>query len=176
SIAQMAWDTVVIMGVAGCGKSTVAEELSKRLQWTMLEGDRLHPIENIEKMKKGIPLNDSDRFPWLRSIRHEIGLHGSIIVSCSALKKSYREILCEDRRCLFVFLDVSKEELMNRLTTRSSHFFPSVLLDSQLSTLERPSNDETSLTITVSPSTSVTSVVDQIVENINTQFIHQKHR
>ncbi|GMS77882.1 hypothetical protein PENTCL1PPCAC_57, partial [Pristionchus entomophagus] len=161
------WDTVVVMGVAGCGKSTVAEELSKRLRWTMIEGDRLHPTHNIEKMKKGIPLDDSDRFPWLRAIREEIGRNSTVIVSCSALKKSYREILCEGRRCLFVLLDVSRDDLLSRLQARSAHFFPPSLLDSQLATLEKPSDREHSLIITVSQSSSVNSIVDQIVQYVS---------
>ncbi|GMR59084.1 hypothetical protein PMAYCL1PPCAC_29279 [Pristionchus mayeri] len=161
---QMNWDTVVIMGVSGCGKSSVAEEISRRSQWAMIEGDRFHSVENIEKMKKGIPLDDFDRFPWLKSIREEISRYATVIVSCSALKQSYRQILGEGRISLFVFLDVSKEDLLRRLETRNGHFFPTSLLDSQLSSLQRPTEEENALTITVQQFTPIESIVDRILE------------
>ncbi|KAF8381545.1 hypothetical protein PRIPAC_70687 [Pristionchus pacificus] len=160
----MNWDTIIVMGVAGCGKSTVAEEISKRLRLTTIEGDQFHPSRNIEKMKNGIPLNDDDRFPWLRSIRDEIGRHSTVIVSCSALKQSYRNILSENRRCLFVLLDVSRDELIHRLQNRRDHFFHSSLLDSQLSILEKPKENEGALIIQVSQSTTVDTIADRVVQ------------
>ncbi|MES2992990.1 MAG: gluconokinase [Pseudomonadota bacterium] len=138
---------VVVMGVSGCGKSTVGRLLARQLQAEFLEGDDLHPPRNIERMASGIPLTDADRRDWLLEIAQQIadaraGHHG-LVVSCSALKRSYRDMLRTAASQLgFVHLHASRELLQARLTARPGHFMPGSLLDSQLQTLEPPQADE----------------------------------
>jgi gluconokinase len=141
---------VVVMGVSGAGKSTVAALLAERLGWDFAEGDRFHPAANVAKMAAGEPLSDADRRPWLAAIARWIdgelvaGRRG--VVTCSALKRSYRDQL---RRpgVLFVYLEVPPAELARRLARRAGHFMPPSLLDSQLETLEPPGPDEDAVTI-----------------------------
>jgi carbohydrate kinase (thermoresistant glucokinase family) len=149
---------VVLMGVAGSGKSTVAGVLAGRLGWPLAEGDDLHPPENVAKMAAGHPLDDADRQPWLRRIRDWIddrerrGEPG--IVTCSALKRSYRDILRDDH-VVFVYLHGSAEQLQARMTARQGHFMPPSLLESQLDTLEPPDPDEQALQVDIGPSPAV---------------------
>jgi carbohydrate kinase (thermoresistant glucokinase family) len=135
------------MGVSGSGKTTVAALLAARLRWVFEEGDALHPASNVEKMRAGHPLTDADRDPWLRRIadwideRLDAGEDG--IVTCSALKRSYREVLARrGSGVVFVLLSGSREAIGHRLAERTGHFMPPSLLDSQLSTLEEPGADE----------------------------------
>ncbi len=143
---------LVIMGVSGSGKSTVAGILAGQLGWDLEEGDDLHPPENVEKMAAGHPLTDEDRWPWLDTIASWIiehtmaGMPG--IITCSALKKIYRDRLRE-KNVVFVFLSGSKEQIGRRLTTRMDHFMPPSLLDSQIATLEPPGPEENSIVIDV---------------------------
>lgn len=143
---------LVIMGVSGSGKSTVAGILAGQLGWDLEEGDDLHPPENVAKMAAGHPLTDEDRWPWLDTIASWIiehtmaGIPG--IITCSALKKIYRDRLRE-KNVVFVFLSGSKEQIGRRLTTRMDHFMPPSLLDSQIATLEPPTADENSIVIDV---------------------------
>ncbi|HSU70983.1 MAG TPA: gluconokinase, partial [Micrococcaceae bacterium] len=143
---------LVIMGVSGSGKSTVAGILAGQLGWDLEEGDDLHPPENVAKMAAGHPLTDEDRWPWLDTIASWIiehtmaGIPG--IITCSALKKIYRDRLRE-KNVVFVFLSGSKEQIGRRLTTRMDHFMPPSLLDSQIATLEPPTPDENSIVIDV---------------------------
>jgi gluconokinase len=143
---------LVIMGVSGSGKSTVAGILAGQLGWDLEEGDDLHPPENVEKMAAGHPLTDEDRWPWLDTIASWIiehtmaGIPG--IITCSALKKIYRDRLRE-KNVVFVFLSGSKEQIGRRLTTRMDHFMPPSLLDSQIATLEPPGPDENTIVIDV---------------------------
>ena len=138
---------VVVMGVSGCGKSTVGQLLARQLKAEFLEGDDLHPPRNIERMASGIPLTDADRRDWLLEIAQQIadaraGHHG-LVVSCSALKRSYRDMLrTAAGKLAFVYLHASREELQARLAARPGHFMPGSLLDSQLQTLEPPQADE----------------------------------
>ena len=134
-------DAVVVMGVAGCGKTSVGEELARRLGWQFLEGDGFHPPENIAKMSAGIPLQDEDRWGWLDTIAGHIALareaRAPIVVSCSALKRRYRERLSAGgTRVLFVHLHGSRETIHARMALRSGHFMPASLLDSQFAALE----------------------------------------
>lgn len=134
----------VVMGVASCGKTTVGEELAVRLGADFIEGDRLHPKANIEKMSSGIPLTDEDRWPWLGLVGQRLKGPGGRVASCSALKRDYREhiIAAAGRPVFFVFLDGSREHLERRIAARTGHFMPPSLLASQLASLERPSPDE----------------------------------
>jgi gluconokinase len=136
--------TIVVMGVSGCGKSTVAEGLAERLGWPMAEGDDFHSQENKGKMAAGTPLTDEDRRPWLESLRDWIdGAPSHAIVTCSALKRSYRDILRTARgRVRFLHLDGSPQVLGERMAARKGHFMPAGLLISQLETLERLQPDE----------------------------------
>lgn len=143
---------LVIMGVSGAGKSTVAGILAGQLGWDLEEGDDLHPAENVEKMAAGIPLTDEDRWPWLDTIASWIiehtmaGIPG--IITCSALKKVYRDRLRE-KNVVFVHLSGSKEQIARRLTARMDHYMPATLLDSQITTLEPPGPEENTIVIDV---------------------------
>ena len=146
--------TVVVMGVSGSGKSTVAALLATALGCQFQEGDDLHPYANVKKMRSGTPLTDADRMPWLRKIAEEIdgwrrrGECG--VVTCSALKRSYRDIIIGDRRdVVLVYLKGSRELLHQRMAARHGHFMPVALLDSQFATLEEPTPDEHPITVDV---------------------------
>ena len=136
---------LVVMGVSGSGKSTLAGVLAGHLGWALKEGDDLHPAANVAKMEAGIPLTDEDRRPWLGLVRdwiaqrQEAGEAG--VVTCSALRRSYREILARPG-VEFVHLDGARHELEERLGRRLGHFMPASLLDSQLETLERLGSEE----------------------------------
>ena len=139
---------LIVMGVSGSGKTTAGETLAAHFGTVFIEGDKLHPAENVAKMSAGIPLDDTDRLPWLEAIgarlaEADTGERG-VVAACSSLKKSYRDILrrATRRRTSFVFLDGSLELLRGRMATRKGHFMPASLLDSQLATLERPGPDE----------------------------------
>lgn len=143
---------IVVMGVSGCGKSTVAALLAGRLGWEFTEGDALHPASNVEKMRQGVPLTDTDREPWLKEIARTIGGWRAAgkpgIVACSSLRRHYREIIAdgaEDVR--FVYLRGSFKLIEQRLATRQGHYMPVSLLDSQFATLEEPAADEPAITI-----------------------------
>ena len=138
---------VVMMGVSGSGKSTVAALLAAALGCQFQEGDDLHPRANVEKMRSGTPLTDADRMPWLRKIAEEIdgwrrrGECG--VVTCSALKRSYRDIIIGDRHDVaLVYMKGSRELIHQRMVARHEHFMPVALLDSQFTTLEEPTPDE----------------------------------
>jgi len=135
---------IIVMGVSGCGKTTIGETLARHFDVPFIEGDALHPQTNIDKMSGGTPLNDNDRWPWLeeigRQLRAKKAIAGGGVATCSALKKIYRAYLREaagaDLR--FVFLNCSRTELESRMAARKHHFMPPFLLASQLSTLESP--------------------------------------
>jgi gluconokinase len=145
--------TVVVMGVSGTGKTTVAEHLVERLGWPFAEGDTFHPEANVAKMRDGIPLDDADRWPWLQSLADWIGQREAAgenaVVTCSALKRSYREVLRTGHPSVwFAHVDTSPDVLRERLLQRTGHYMPPSLLNSQLATLERLEPDEPGLTIT----------------------------
>jgi carbohydrate kinase (thermoresistant glucokinase family) len=138
---------VVVMGVSGSGKSTVAALLAGALGCHFQEGDDLHPRENVEKMRSGTPLTDADRLPWLRKIADEIDgwrARGECgVLTCSALKRSYRDIIIGDRHdVVLVYLKGSYDLIHQRIAARHEHFMPVALLDSQFATLEEPTPDE----------------------------------
>jgi gluconokinase len=160
---------VVMMGVAGSGKTTIATRLADRLGWAHQEGDALHPAENVEKMKGGTPLTDADRLPWLRRIAERIDdwrVRGEAgVVTCSALKRSYRDILIGDRpEVALIYLKGSPELIRRRLAERRGHFMPPALLDSQLATLQEPSADEHAVVVDISgtPDEIVAEIADQL--------------
>jgi gluconokinase len=152
---------VAVMGVSGAGKSTVGARLARALGVEYEDGDDLHPAANIAKMAAGHPLDDADRIPWLDAVGAWLVGHGGV-VSCSALKRSYRDRLrAAAPGVYFVELDASREELVRRMTTRSGHFMKVQMLDSQLATLEPLDPDEPgiSLDATAEPSGIVMKVL-----------------
>ncbi len=163
---------VVVMGVTGCGKSTVGSELAAAEQWPFEDGDDLHPAANKAKMAAGHPLTDADRWPWLRTVRAQIDAWASAgsggVIACSALKRAYREVLDRDQpQTCFVFLDVAVPVLRARLARRVGHFMPPTLLDSQLATLEPPGPDEPAITIPVTTDTSPRQTALSIVGRLS---------
>ena len=138
---------IVVMGVSGCGKSTVAARLAQHLGWDFAEADTFHSAANVEKMRSGIPLTDEDRWPWLDAIAGWIGAARAqgrpCIVACSALKRRYRERLAGGHGDVrFVFLKGDYETVAARLAGRSGHYMPLSLLQSQYDALEEPATDE----------------------------------
>ena len=138
---------LIVAGVAGSGKTTVGALLAGRLRWRFADADTFHPEANIAKMRAGIPLTDEDRQPWLRAVEDwieaRIAEGQSAVITCSALKRAYRQELLDGRpAAVMVFLMVSREVLDRRLLSRPGHFFPEKLLDSQLAVLEPPAPDE----------------------------------
>ncbi len=132
---------LIVMGVSGCGKTTLAKRLAEHFEIPFLEGDDFHPIGNINKMKEGIPLTDTDRAPWLDKIHEKMKTHASCVVSCSALKKMYRDRLTESlNSCVFIHLHGSFDLIYNRINSRKEHYMPSSLLQSQFDALEIPEN------------------------------------
>jgi gluconokinase len=145
---------VVVMGVSGCGKTTVSAMLAARLGWRHREGDDLHPRENVEKMRGGTPLTDADRLPWLQAIAREIdawraeGQSG--VVTCSALKRPYRDSIIGDRPdVVLVYLKGSQDLIARRMAARHEHFMPAALLASQFATLQEPTSDERPIVVDV---------------------------
>lgn len=144
--------TVVVMGVSGSGKTTVAQYMDDVLGWPIAEGDDFHPPANVAKMSAGTPLTDEDRAPWLEAVARWIGEQEAAgrdaIVTCSALKRAYREVLRHDHPSVwFVHVSSSRDALQHRLAARSDHYMPASLLASQLETLEPLEADEPGLLI-----------------------------
>ncbi|WP_327058121.1 gluconokinase [Glaciihabitans sp. GrIS 2.15] len=161
---------LVVMGVSGCGKSTVAALLAGRLAWPFEEGDALHPQANIEKMTAGHPLTDEDRAPWLQKVaawvEEQLDAGQSGLITCSALKRAYRDVI--NRRgsgIVFVYLSGTRETIAARLTARHGHYMPASLLESQFAALEEPTPDEPEITIDVGPAPGV--IAQHIVEQLN---------
>jgi carbohydrate kinase (thermoresistant glucokinase family) len=157
---------VVMMGVSGSGKTTIADGVARREGWPLLEGDKLHPPANVEKMSHGIPLTDDDRWPWLRAIAATIddwrakGQSG--VVACSALKRAYRDILIGDRKdVMLVYLRGSRQLIGQRMAERKGHFMPPALLDSQFATLEEPGDGEHPIVVSVAMAPD--AIADEVV-------------
>ena len=164
---------LLLMGVSGVGKTTTGQRLAKRLGWTFRDADEFHPPENIAKMKSGEPLTDDDRWPWLDAIgtwMDQKRTHGGrAIVTCSALRRIYRERLLGGRPDVrLVFLKGSKALIADRLSRRSGHFMPPALLDSQFKALEEPRRDERAIVVDVSmPPSQVVANIARYVEPRN---------
>lgn len=144
---------LVLMGVAGCGKTTAADNLHHALGWPVAEADDFHTTANIEKMSRGVALTDEDRWPWLESLRDWMSERATegvrTVVTCSALKRSYRDLLSTaDGRVFFVHLCARPEVLRDRMAHREGHFMPATLLPSQFATLEPLADDEDGVTVT----------------------------
>ncbi|TKC91007.1 gluconokinase [Trinickia terrae] len=157
----------IVMGVSGAGKTRIGELLAERLSCSFTDGDAFHSEANKEKMHRGIPLTDDDRWPWLRTIRAAIEAKErageTAVFTCSSLKRSYRDILRGgDPDVRFVYLKGTFDVLKARLGARSGHFFNSSLLESQLDTLEEPGPDEAiEVSIDLTPEQMVDSVIAQ---------------
>jgi gluconokinase len=161
--------TVVLMGVAGSGKSSVMAALVARLGWPALEGDALHPPANVAKMAAGSPLSDVDRAPWLDAVGDWISAREaerqSSLATCSSLRRTYRDVLRRGRPSVwFVHLDAARDVLEARIRRREGHFMPASMLDSQLATLEPLEADEpgTTLDATGTPDEIAARVVEQL--------------
>jgi gluconokinase len=162
---------LVVMGVSGSGKSTIAAMLAHRLHWIYEDGDWFHPKSNIEKMHHGEPLDDADRWPWLHAIADWIdatrksGQHG--VVACSALKRAYRDILVDGRNDVrLVFLQGDRDLIARRIAARADHFMPPQLLDSQFKALEPPRADERPIVVSIAPHPR--EIVETIVQKLGT--------
>jgi len=158
SQSEQAARIIVVMGVSGCGKTSIGTALARERAVPFLDGDDFHPQVNIDKMRSGQPLDDTDRWPWLaifgRALRDNAEKSGQVFAACSALKRTYRDVLRHTAQepILFILLDGSKEVIGERMAARTDHFMPPDLLDSQLATLEYPNTDELSATISVGQS------------------------
>lgn len=135
---------IVIMGVSGCGKSSVGEALGQSLGIPYRDGDDLHPAANVEKMRAGIPLTDADRWPWLDRVARVLADEAPVIVGCSALRRVYRDRIRKlgGAETRFVHLWGSRDLIAARMAARTGHYMPPALLDSQFATLEAPGPDE----------------------------------
>ena len=164
---------LVVMGVSGSGKTTVGELLAERLGWQYQEGDALHPPENVAKMSGGTPLTDADRIPWLQRIADRIdewrsrGQAG--VVTCSALKRTYRDIIIGSRPDVgLVYLKGSRELIGQRMAARKGHFMPAALLDNQFATLQEPGADERAIVVDVGGTPA--EIVDEILRRLALEF------
>lgn len=157
---------VVVMGVAGCGKSLVGAVLAQRMGIALVEGDDFHPPRNIEKMREGTPLTDEDRADWLRRLAQELQAHAQgAVLTCSALKRSYRDLLraaVPDLR--FVHLALSQHQALERVAARTDHFYPPSLVASQFEALEDPAG-EAGVHVT-----DATQHIDRIVDDAERWF------
>jgi carbohydrate kinase (thermoresistant glucokinase family) len=161
---------LIVMGVSGCGKSTMATALGERLGLEVVDGDDLHPPENIAKMRSGIALDDADRWPWLDRIGAYLSQHHpqGRVVACSALKRAYRDRIREQAGPVcFVFLNGSFEVIEARMSQRVGHYMQAGLLTSQFQTLEIPRSDETDV-ITLSITQPVDDLVGQVLAALQT--------
>lgn len=158
---------IVLMGVSGCGKTTVGELLAERLSCGFSDADGFHPAENVEKMRAGIPLQDEDRWPWLAALRKAIERWQAEgvdhIVACSALKHVYRDILSPENDVNFVYLKGSPDVIRPRLSVRRNHYMNPGLLDSQFDTLEEPGSEEALIVdISGTPDEIVADILQQL--------------
>jgi beta-N-acetylhexosaminidase len=160
---------VVVMGVSGCGKTTIGDLVARELGVPFLDGDSLHPVENVAKMAAGTPLTDEDRWPWLATVGSRLAAAGGggLVLACSALKRSYRDaIRAQAPDTIFLHLHGSKEVLRARTEGRTGHFMPPALLDSQLATLEPLDADEPGIVVDIeAPVQQVVSAGLTIVES-----------
>tara|TARA_Y100000746_G_scaffold209576_1_gene199319 strand:- start:778 stop:1287 length:510 start_codon:yes stop_codon:yes gene_type:complete len=162
---------VIIMGVSGCGKSTIGKKLADKLGCSFLEGDDFHPAENIAKMKNGIPLTDQDRLPWLKKISekcdHENNIGNNLVVACSALKKQYRLILNSAQNYELVHLFGDLKTIKQRMSTRT-HFMPIKLIESQFEALEPPTIEENAI------ATAINLPIEDLVDKIALELTNRQ--
>ena len=144
---------IYVMGVSGCGKSTIARLLAQRLGAHWRDGDELHPPDNIERMSSGIALTDADREPWLEAVRDyardQAMRHATCVVACSALKRRYRELLGQAGAVFYVFLEGSFALIHGRMHEREGHFMPDALLQSQFDALDDPRDEPGVITVSI---------------------------
>ena len=157
---------LVVMGVSGSGKSTVAAQLAARIGLPYIDGDDLHPQSNVDKMHAGHPLEDADRWPWLdrvaAALNDRTSIEGGVVLACSALKRAYRDRIRAgtEGRVRFAFLDIGFAAIERRLQSRVDHFMPKQLLQSQFDTLQRPAPDETDVMTVPADAPAETIVAD----------------
>jgi gluconokinase len=168
-VEQTKVSVILVMGVSGAGKSTIAALLAARLGWIYEDADWFHPPPNIEKMHSGKPLTDEDRRPWLQAIAAWIdamrrkGGHG--VIACSALKRAYRDILVGDRRDVrIVYLKGERELIAHRSALRHGHFMPASLLDSQFAALQEPREDERPIVVSID--TQPHAITDTVIARL----------
>jgi gluconokinase len=164
---------LVVIGVSGVGKTTLAKALAERLGWDFKEGDDLHSAANIAKMEAGVPLTDADRGPWLDAIGgwidDQLRAGRSGVITCSALKRAYRDRLTAGRpRLRFVFIQLSEPQVAERIARRKGHFMPPSLLASQFAALEPPGPDEP--VIAVDGAQPIPTQVETVVECVRANF------
>lgn len=154
----------IVMGVCGCGKSTIGRAFADRLGINFLDGDDFHPRRNVEKMSRGEPLEDSDRMPWLA----QVGAHldAGTVIACSALKRSYRDSIRQiaSGPVVFLYLRGSRETLTVRLQGRQGHFMPASLLESQFQVLQEPEADEGAVSVNIDATTD--EIVGELLDKI----------
>jgi carbohydrate kinase (thermoresistant glucokinase family) len=159
----------VVMGVSGSGKTTIGRGIAQRDNWRLVEGDDFHSAANVAKMHAGIPLTDTDRWPWLHAIAREIDLmHGrgeQAVVVCSALKRAYRDILIGQRTDMaLVYLHGSGDLIGPRLSARKDHFMPPTLLDSQFAALEEPGPEEHPIVVSIAQPPD--AIIDEVLKKL----------
>jgi gluconokinase len=160
---------LIVMGVSGSGKTTIGEELARRIGWRYEDADTFHPAGNVAKMSAGKPLTDEDRWPWLRAIADEIdravAVGERVVIGCSALRRVYRDVLVHGRHDIrLVYLDGTQALIAGRLGERKGHFMPPGLLTSQFKTLEPPTPDEHAVTVSIDAPAE--SIVDDILRQL----------
>ena len=170
---------LIVMGVAGSGKSTIGDKLAARLGWAYEDGDRFHPASNVAKMSTGQPLTDEDRWPWLKAIADEIdrlcAAGQRAVVACSALRRAYRDVLVHGRDDIrLVYLEGTQRLIADRLGARKGHFMPPGLLASQFKTLEPPTKDEHPVTVSIDA--PIDAIVDDIVRQLTLNPASLPHR
>jgi gluconokinase len=160
---------LIVMGVSGSGKTTIGEELARRLGWRYADADTFHPASNVAKMSAGQPLTDEDRWPWLNAIADEIDRASSagerIVIGCSALRRVYRDLLVHGRNDIrIIYLQGTQALIADRLAKRKDHFMPAALLASQFKTLEPPTPDEHAVSVSIDAPAEV--IVDDILRQL----------
>jgi gluconokinase len=160
---------LIVMGVSGSGKTTIGEELARRIGWRYEDADTFHPDSNVAKMSAGKPLTDEDRWPWLRAIADEIdravAAGERVVIGCSALRRVYRDLLVHGRNDIrIVYLDGTQDLIASRLGARRGHFMPPGLLTSQFGTLEPPTPDEHAVTVSIDAAAQ--TIVDDILRQL----------